>query len=274
MTITNESIGLIACDGSLPLEYINEAFKKNVPIIVIALTKDIANNIKNQGFAKKIHQINITQIETIIQTLLNEKTNKVVMLGKFNKAIVFQSLKFDKLAQSLLKKLSDFRDKSFMGLIIDELEKRGLKVANQSEFLTNLLIPKSVITINKPTENEWNDIYYGIKIAKEIARMDIGQTIIVKNQTVIAVEALEGTDAAILRSGKIIKNDGIVIKVSRPDQDLRYDIPTVGINTLKAMKKSDFKILAIEANKTFLIDKSDLVKFANNNNMCIVAEDV
>ncbi|MBI5207961.1 MAG: UDP-2,3-diacylglucosamine diphosphatase LpxI, partial [Candidatus Firestonebacteria bacterium] len=254
MTIIKEKIGLIAANGTLPLVFIQEASHKNFSIIAIALTRDSAKQIKKQGLAEKIHRINLTEIDLIIRTLIIEKVKKVVMLGKVNKIDIFFGLKFDKRTQELLKKKTDFKDSSFMQLAIQELESEGLTVLKQTEFLSSLLVQPGVLTIRKPGQEEIADIQYGLEAAKEIARMDIGQTIVVKNRTVIAVEALEGTDAAILRAGKLIREGGIVVKVSRPKQDLRYDIPAIGLNTLKSMKKSKINILAIEANKTLLLD--------------------
>ncbi|MBI5416514.1 UDP-2,3-diacylglucosamine diphosphatase LpxI [Candidatus Poribacteria bacterium] len=274
MIQTNETIGLIAGEGTLPLIFIKEAIESNVSVISVAISRSMAKSIEKQGLAKKVHRISLGQIDTIIRTLVNEKIKKVIMLGKVNKSIIFHGLQFDKRTQALIKKLADQQDCSFMQLAIQELELAGLEVINQTEYLTSLLPEQSILTKRQPSASEWDNIRYGLEVAREIARMDIGQTIIVKNCTVVAVEALEGTDNTILRAGKFGGKECVVIKVSRPKQDLRYDIPAIGLNTLKSMKKINAEVLAVEAQKTLLVEKENLIKYADLNNMCIAAENL
>ncbi|MBI4651191.1 UDP-2,3-diacylglucosamine diphosphatase LpxI [Candidatus Desantisbacteria bacterium] len=274
MDVLKEKIGLIASSGTLPIDFIREASQKNVSVIAIALNREIARAIKKQGLTDALSKMPIGQVDMIFQSLKNKKINKVVMLGKFDKATIFQGLRFDKRAQSLIKQKFDLQDVSLMELIISEFEKEGFEVLKQTEYLSSILAPEGVLTNRIPDEREWEDIHHGLPLAYNIAGMDIGQTIVVKNRAVISVEALEGTDAAILRAGKLAKSGTVVVKVSRPKQDLRYDIPAVGIKTLKIMEKIKSVVLAVEANKTFLLDRENLIKYADLKNICIVGEKI
>ncbi|MCS7215757.1 MAG: LpxI family protein, partial [Thermodesulfovibrio sp.] len=137
------------------------------------------------------------------------------------------------------------------------------------EFCPELLTPEGVLTKRKPTTDDWKDIDYGFEIAKEIGKLDIGQTVVVKERSVIAVEAIEGTDETILRAGRFVR-DSIVVKVSKPQQDLKLDPPVVGVDTIINMEKANARILALEAGKTFLIERDKIIEKANESNITVV----
>jgi hypothetical protein len=159
-----------------------------------------------------------------------------------------------------------------MQAIVEEIEKDGIKLLPTTTFIGNLIAPEGVLTHKKPTKNDWKDIEFGWRIAKEIGRLDIGQTVVVKDRAVISVEAIGGTDETIKRAGDLTK-DTIVIKVSKPGQDMRFDVPVVGMNTLYSMKKATARVLAIEAGKCIIVDKGEFIKEADRVGITVVGID-
>ena len=158
-----------------------------------------------------------------------------------------------------------------MLLAVKELEDIGVTVLDQTLFIKNLMIPTGVLGEIKPTEDQINDVQYGYSMAKEMGKLDVGQSVVIKDKMVMAVEAIEGTDKCIERGGKISKKGGVVVKVAKPEQDKRFDIPAVGLNTLKTMKKYKLSVLAVEANETIIVEQEEVVKFANKNKIVIMA---
>jgi DUF1009 family protein len=147
--------------------------------------------------------------------------------------------------------------------IVKELEEEGFRVHDTTSFTKDLLCPERVLTRKKPSRTEWQDIEFGWKIAKELGQLDIGQTVVIKNMAVMAVEAIEGTDEAIMRGGHFAKSGAVVLKVSKPQQDMRFDVPVVGRGTLRTMKKAKAGVLAIEASKTIILDLNRFIEAAD-----------
>ena len=154
--------------------------------------------------------------------------------------------------------------------ITKELEDEGIHLLDITRFSKGILTPDGVLTENKPTEDEWKDIAFGWKIAKEIGRLDIGQTVVVKNQAVMAVEAIEGTDEAIIRGGKVAGKGAVVVKVSKPNQDMRFDVPVIGLNTLKAMIEVHARVLSVEAKKSIILNRDKIIEESQKAGIAIV----
>jgi DUF1009 family protein len=174
----------------------------------------------------------------------------------------------------MLAKLKDRKDDTIMLALVAEVEKRGIKVLSQAEVLPDLLISKGIYTHAKPTAAQMDDIKFGYKMAKEIAGLDIGQTVIINKKNVVAVEAAEGTDACIMRVGDLLPDGGFtLVKVAKPQQDDRFDIPTIGMTTLKNMAATKGSVIAFEANKTFVIDKEACVKFLDQHGIVLLGYD-
>ena len=253
----------------MPRMLAEQASKDNIKVIAIALSKDSISSL--QPVCDKVFQLGIGQTNKLLKTLKNEKIKNVFMIGKVDKKVIFQTKIFDFRALKILKNMKLNDDKSLMTVVIDELKSEGISCLDQSLFLKKLFPSKGMLTKNKPTKSEWEDIQYGFSIAKEMAQMEIGQTVVVKNKAIVAVEAMEGTDQTIIRGLKIAGKGAIVVKVSRPKQDFRYDIPAVGETTLSMVIKGKASVLALEAERTLVVNKDKMIELANKYKISIVA---
>ncbi len=253
----------------MPRMLAEQASKDNIKVIAIALSKDSISSL--QPVCDKVFQLGIGQTNKLLKTLKNEKIKNVFMIGKVDKKVIFQTKIFDFRALKILKNMKLNDDKSLMTVVIDELKSEGISCLDQSLFLKKLFPSKGVLTKKKPTKSEWEDIQYGFSIAKEMAQMEIGQTVVVKNKSIVAVEAMEGTDQTIMRGLKIAGKGAIVVKVSRPKQDFRYDIPAVGETTLSMIIKGKASVLALEAERTLVVNKDKMIELANKYKISIVA---
>jgi DUF1009 family protein len=194
------------------------------------------------------------------------------MLGGIVKTVMFANVVPDLLAITLAARLRTLNDDVLLRGVCEEIEKKGIAVHSATIFLSELLAPPGNLTWREPTKKEARDIELGWRIAKEIGRLDIGQTIVVKDQVVLAVEAIEGTDDAIRRAGRLGGGKGlVVVKVCKPQQDLRFDLPAVGPKTIAAMRKAGASALVVEQGKTLLLEKEELVEAANKLKITIVA---
>ena len=232
---------------------------------------------KNRGelykYCKKVYTYGPGELLKIADALKSENAKQLTFIGKVSKEILFRNPKLDKKALEMIKTAIKLNDDAVMLILIKELEERGIEVLDQTLFIKDLLVKKQVFTKLAPTEAQLIDIDYGFQMAKEIGRLDIGQTVVVQNKMILAVEAIEGTDKAITRGAKLANkaHAAVVVKVSKPSQDKRFDIPTVGLRTLKTMKKYNANVLAVEAGETFIVEEEKMINFANKNNMVVVA---
>ncbi|MBN1353871.1 MAG: UDP-2,3-diacylglucosamine diphosphatase LpxI [Candidatus Omnitrophica bacterium] len=263
-----DKIGLIAGGGDLPVILAEEARKKGVKVIGFAI-KGMTSSALDKACART-HWFDPTQITKFKLLMLVENIKKVVMLGKVDKSIIYTKPKNGEKDLNLLKNSGDKSDYAMLDRITEEFTKRGIEVISGIEYLSDLFPPKGALTNRHPSERELVDISFGLEKAREIARMDIGQTIVVKDKTVISVEAMEGTDNAIKRGASLCGEGFVVIKVSRPQQDMRWDVPAVGAGTIDLIARNKGKALAIEEKKTFLVHPDICVRLADNNDMSIV----
>lgn len=262
-------MGLIAGAGEMPFIWARMAKEKGVEIIAVAITEEARTGL--EGIVDHLHYLSVGQVGKIIKTLKDEGIKELVFIGKVNKSLLFKNLKFDLKAITLMAGLKDRRDDTIMLAIVDELKREGIEVLKQTTYLEDMMPGPGVLTRRRPSKEETEDIEFGMDMAKGIAGLDIGQTVVVRNKAVMAVEAIEGTDEAIKRGGSFGKEGIVVVKVAKPNQDLRFDIPTVGITTLKSLIEAGGKTLALEAGSTFVVDMANLVKEADRNGVAIVA---
>jgi DUF1009 family protein len=193
------------------------------------------------------------------------------MAGKVSKTLLYKSrIRPDLRAVKLLFSLKDKKDDSILLAITKELEEEGIHLLDITRFSRGIITPDGILTNNKPTDDEWKDVQFGWKIAKEIGRLDIGQTVVVKNQAVMAVEAIEGTDEAIKRGGKLAGSGAVIVKVSKPNQDMRFDVPVVGLTTLKAMIDVGAKVLAVESEKSIILNREKIIEDSKKAGISIV----
>jgi hypothetical protein len=264
-----QKLGLIAGNGDLPKAVAEEARAKGYEIIAIGL--EPLAEISLASVVDEIRWINVGKLGQVISFLKKSGVKKAVMAGKVPKTLLYKSkITPDLRAVKLLFSLKDKSDDSILLAVAKELKKEGITLLNSTDFTTSLLAPEGVLTKEVPTENEWKDIAFGWRIAKEIGRLDIGQTVIIRNQAVMAIEAIEGTDEAIKRGGRLAGSGAVVIKVSKPQQDMRFDVPVVGLDTLRSMLEVKARVLAVESGKSIFIGREKLVKEAERAGISIV----
>lgn len=260
-------LGLVVGQGNLPAIIADNARSRGFRVVSVAL----------EGLAKKSIEkhsdltgwFNIGKASSIIKFLKKNSVKEAVLAGKVPKTVIFGSIKPDLRAVSILIRLKDKKDDSILNAVAGEFEKEGIRLLDMKEFCSSLLTPEGKLTRKGPSRSEKKDIEFGFNMAKEIGRLDIGQTVVVKDRAVIAVEAIEGTDGAIKRGGKLAK-EAVVVKVSRPGQDMRFDVPVVGAGTLKVMVDSGIRVLALEARKSILMDREDFLREANEAGITVV----
>jgi DUF1009 family protein len=269
MEIGFKRLGLIAGKGNLPVILASEANSKGVTIISIAFTQESAESLR--PFSEMVYQYSIGEAGKILKSLKKEGIQDVLMVGKVEKGFLFQNLKFDLTAIKILSRLKNRNDDTIMIAIIHELEREGMRVVDQRLFLKSLFPSKGILTKNTPDEREKRDIEYGFRVAKEIAALDIGQTVVVKDQAILSVEAIEGTDEAIRRGCCLCRSGAVIVKVAKPNQDPRFDIPTIGITTIETIREGKGSALALEAEKTIVINKDKVVKIAEDYGISITA---
>ncbi|MBI5180812.1 MAG: UDP-2,3-diacylglucosamine diphosphatase LpxI [Nitrospirae bacterium] len=263
-----EGIGLIAGDGNFPIILSDGLREKGKKVIAVGL-----ENITSPALEKnveRLHWIKVGQLGRLIKIFKKEGINRVVMAGKVSKTFMFKDIRPDLRAISLYLKLKDRKDDTLLLGIVSELEKEGIKVEEPTRYVPHLLAEKGVITKRKLKKEELKDIEFGWPIAKEMGRLDIGQTVVVKERAVLAVEAIEGTDAAIRRAGELGRGGIVVIKVAKPKQDMRFDAPVIGLNTIRTLKEAKAAALCIEAGKTILLEKEEMIKLADKEKICII----
>ncbi len=261
-------IGLIAGGGSLPIAFAQSVKNQNKDLIIIAI-KDIASpELEKYG---KVFWIDLGHLGELIKILKENNVTDLVMLGKIeHDVLLFQLDKFDQRMLQFLAKLEDKRAESILGSLIKELEDEGFKFINPLPLMAHLFAKEGLINNIQPEDSQIQDAKFGLKIAKAEADLDVGQSVVVKDGIVIAVEAIEGTDKCILRGGELGGEGTVVCKVARSKQDMRFDVPVVGLNTLESMKKAKAKFLAIEAGKTFLLDKEEFIKKADEYGISVM----
>jgi DUF1009 family protein len=262
-------LGLIAGSGELPVLLASEANSKGLNVISIAFTEESAKSLK--PFSSVVYQYGVGEAGKIIKSLKNEGVKDISMAGKIEKRLLFQNLRFDLRAIKILSKIKNRNDDTIMLAIISELEKEGMRVLDQTSFLKRLFPSKGHLTKYKPDKRENNDIEYGFKIAKEIAGLDIGQTVVVKDKAVLAIEAIEGTDEAIKRGCSLCKEGAVIVKVAKPRQDPRFDVPTIGIRTIENIIEGKASTIAIEADKTMVLSIDKVIKMAEDSGVSITA---
>jgi DUF1009 family protein len=260
MDSTRDKIGLIAGSGEVPLYFARKASQMGIKIVSVGFSDEIQNGLT--PFSEKSYSIGVGQAGKILTTFKKNDVKDLLILGKVDKSIVFKLQKFDLKALKFLKNIVTHEDKVLLLGMIGELDKEGFTVLSQKEFLSEIFPPKGKLSSREPNSHELEDIEFGLPIARTFADMEIGQTIIVKNKTVVAVEALEGTDQAILRGCKLAQGKCVVIKVSRTNQDYRYDSPGIGPQTIRMLSKGS--VLALEAERVMVVEQEKVLDLAND----------
>jgi DUF1009 family protein len=262
--------GLIAGNGRFPFLVLDAALSRGLQMVVVAIKEEAFEEINQR--ARTVHWISLGELGKLIRIFKQEGVTQAVMAGQVKHKQIFSSIVPDLKLIKLLASLKSKNTDSLIGGVAKILEAEGITLLDSTTFLEPLLPEPGILTRRGPDDIESKDIAYGRRIAYEIARMDIGQSIVVRDQACVAVEAMEGTDAVIRRAAAITGNQRItVIKVSKPNQDMRFDVPVIGLPTVQLMAEVNASALAIDARKTLLIDRDKLVDFADQHNISLVA---
>lgn len=266
-----EKIGVIVGNGKFPLYFIEEAKKNNISIYPIGLFDTVDNDIKVQDNFKSF---NIGEIGNIVKYLLLNDIRKIVMLGKIEKKIIFEDLILDKYGEKVMEIVPDKKDETLLFAVIAFLRLNGIKVLPQSYLMKKFIFENKCYTNIIPSEKDLATINLGVKAAKSLSKLDIGQTVVCRDISVIAIEGIEGTDETIRRAGKYSKSDNIIIKMSRPQQDMRVDVPVVGIDTIRVAIESNVKGIVAEAGKMIFLNQKECIDLANRNNIFIIGKKI
>ena len=262
-------LGLIAGKGKFPLLFAQEARKNGRELVVIALKEEMNEDLS--PYARAIHTVSVAKLDAIIQTLKKEGATEAVMAGRVQHTKLFTDLVPDFRAAQLLLKLRDRRADSILGAVADELRKDGITLLSSMTFLDHLVPKPGILGKRKLDDAEEKNIEFGIRMAQGLSALDIGQTVVVKRRMVVAAEASEGTDECIRRGGALGGEGTVVVKSSKPNQDLRFDVPVIGLNTFKVMAEAKAGVLAVEAGKTLMLDKDQCIALADRSGIAVFA---
>jgi DUF1009 family protein len=265
---TPEALGIIAGSGVYPLLLADAARVAGVKrIVAAAFTDETSPDMNNR--ADEIDWLRVGQLGRLLKFFQDAKIQHAIMAGQIAPANLF-NLRPDFKAIFLLARLKERNAESIFSAIADQLEEIGVELLPATTFLEHLLAPEGHIAGPKLKEREEDDIAFGFSIARQLSALNVGQTIVVKNGTVLAVEAFEGTNEAIRRGGSLGRKNAIVIKVTKPNQDMRFDVPVIGTETLRVASEAKVRVIALEAGRTLLLEKSALAALAEKEKITLV----
>lgn len=271
-----ERIGLLAGWGRFPIVFAEEARKQGYSVYCSAIA-GMADDDMGQ-YCDKVQFTPLARLGAAIRFFRKHRVDRIVMAGKVNKQVLFDPWRLFRLMPDMRTLHMWFRyatnkaDDTLLLAVIREFERDGIHFESALTFCPELLVKHGFLTKRQPTASQWKDIRFGWDLAKEMGRLDIGQTVIVQDTAVIAVEAIEGTDQCIRRAGALCKRGNlVVIKVAKPRQDMRFDVPTVGVQTLQTMQEAGARVLAIESGMTILLDEAEVLSMAERLGIAIVS---
>ena len=263
-----ERIGLIAGNGRFPIIFADNAKKLGYHVSAVAHEGETEPELA--GHVDRIHWIKIGQLSKLIKAFKEDNVRQAVMLGGIKKTHMFTTLRPDLRTLAMATRLALRKDDDILRELAKELEGEGIAICESTFGLEGILAEEGTLTTREPSEKEWDDIRYGWDVAHDIGRLDIGQCVVIKDCVVVAVEAVEGTDGAIKRGGDLAKDGAVVVKRSKPQQDLRFDLPAVGPRTIEVMASVKASVLAIEAGRTVLLDREIVLAKARAARIAIV----
>jgi DUF1009 family protein len=264
----NDALGIIAGNGEFPLILAREARQATV-----AVAFDGETNPEIEKLAGEVEWVKIGQLNKLIEAFTRRGVTRAVMAGGITPSNLFKNLRLDFRMMAVAARLKVRNAETIFGAIAEELAKDGVELLDPRPFLGESVPKAGHLTRGKPDKPQQDDIEFGLKIAKEVSRLDIGQTVVVKEGTVLAVEGFEGTDECIRRGGALAgeKGGAVVVKVSKPNHDFRFDIPCIGTKTLESCAAGNIVVLAVEAGKTLLLGKEKILPAADKQGLRIVA---
>ncbi|MBF0516487.1 MAG: UDP-2,3-diacylglucosamine diphosphatase LpxI [Nitrospirae bacterium] len=268
--IENKTLGLIAGMGYLPMAVAQEARHQGYRVFAVGL-EPVVDEAALRGYVDDLTLVNVAKLGTLIKTLKGAGLTEAVMAGKVPKSLLYKNKTMpDMRAVTFLLKLKDNNDDSILNALVEEFASEGITMRNITDFTSGMITPVGLLTKKGLSKDEQKDIDFGFPLAKEIGRLDIGQTIVIKGRAVMAVEAIEGTDMAIRRGGELAGSGAVVIKTSKPNQDKRFDYPAIGLDTIAAMKEVKARVLGLEAGNTLIVQKDAVIKEAQAAGISII----
>ncbi len=261
--------GLIAGNGRFPFLVVEGARKAGVSLSIVAIKEETDKSI--EAIADKVVWVGIGQLGKMISFFKKEGVEQAIMAGQVKHVQIFSGAFPDWRMAKMLYNLPRRNTDALIGGIADELAKDGIELIDSTFFMNEHLAHEGILSKRKPTADEIGNIEYGLHIANELARLDLGQTIVVRANACVAIEAMEGTDATIRRAGELVKGKLTVVKVAKPNQDMRFDVPVVGVPTIETMIAAGATCLSITPEKTLIFEREKMLKLANDNKICIVS---
>src|SRR5574337_317150 len=265
-----ERLGIIAGGGPLPVVAAREARMQGIKVVAVAVEEAASADLADE--VDTICWVGAGQLGRLIAALKREKVTDLVMLGKIPLDLLFSRVKIDLTGLLFYWKLKDRRGDTILASVGDVLEEEGITLHDCRRFLSSVVLRKGLLTARAPSSSEQQEISFGRKITRAITQLLIGQTVVVKRRTVLAIEAIEGTDAAIRRGGTLGNGGVVVVKVGRPDQDMRFDLPVVGPETVTALEDAGATALALDADHTLMLDREKVVAVADRLGLAIMAD--
>ncbi len=278
-------LGLIAGNGRFPILALREAIKKQIPVVVAAIKEEASPEIETlagEGAGCSFHWVGLGQLGKLIALFKRESVDRAIMAGQVKHAKIFAP--GSRNARRLLSALPDARmlrllislprrdTESLIGGIAEVLAEEGVRLIDSTSLLADLLPKPGTLTKRPPNQEETGDFEYGRPLARELARLDLGQTLVVKDRAVVAVEAMEGTDETIRRASRLVDGQRLtVVKVSRPRQDMRFDVPVVGLDTIRTLRECHVSALSIDAGRTLILDREAFIAEADRLRLTVVA---
>ncbi|MDR3554982.1 MAG: UDP-2,3-diacylglucosamine diphosphatase LpxI [Syntrophobacteraceae bacterium] len=261
-------VGLIAGSGQFPLLFAHAARQASVRVFAIGFDGETDPTLSK--YVDELHMLKLGQLNRLVKTFRSAGITHAAMAGAINKTRMYAKIRPDWRAVRFINKLRNRKDDSLLRALADELESEGILIQPSTIFLPELLAPEGILTRRKPNRREQADIGFGWTLAKAIGRLDIGQCLVVKNQAVLAVEGIDGTDATIMRGGRLCREGAVIVKVSKPMQDMRFDVPAAGADTIEVMKRVNARVLVLEAGKTLLFDRERTIDAADSAGISIL----
>ena len=282
MPLPNEKLGLIAGNGKFPLLVLNAARAQGFEVIVAAIQEETFPEIESHG-AAAVYWLSLGELSRLIETFQKEGVRRAVMAGQVRHKQIFSSIRPDWRLAKLLLSLTTRNTDSLLGAIAKVLADEGITLENSTWLLEPLLVKPGVLTKRGPAEQELKNVEYGRAVARQLAQHDIGQTVVIAESACVAVEAMEGTDATIERAGQIMRSLHeeasmlsralTVVKIAKPNQDMRFDVPVVGVKTIEVMQAAGATCLALDAGKCLLLDGQKIIDAANAAGIAIIAQE-
>jgi DUF1009 family protein len=267
-TASASRYAIIAGNGRFPFLVLEAAVECGIDPLVIAIKEEAFPELGKN--ARQIEWLSLGEVARLLELLSERGINRVVLAGQVKHVQLYSSIKPDGVVESTLNGMERKNTDALIGAFVSLLEARGIQVVDSTLFLKPLLAAEGGMTERAPDEGELADIAYGREIAKKIAGLDVGQTIVVADRACVAIEAMEGTDAAIARAGGLSNGKRlVVVKVSKPQQDMRFDVPVVGVKTIRVMQRASARVLAVDAERTLLFERDQLIEEANQAGIAV-----